>query len=61
LLKWLPENDKSLFLSQAGYVISDPEQLESDLESKFCPYKPISSGVIVIVFVFGTTHIQLVF
>jgi hypothetical protein len=34
LLKWLPENDKSPFLSQAGYVINDPEQLESDLREQ---------------------------
>ena len=34
LLKWLPENDKSIFLSQAGYVINDPEQLESDLREQ---------------------------
>jgi len=34
LLKWLPENDKSLFLSQAGYVINDPERLVSDLREQ---------------------------
>ncbi|MEB3175026.1 MAG: hypothetical protein VKN60_07570 [Cyanobacteriota bacterium] len=37
LLKWLPENDKSLFLGQAGYIISAPERLELDLREQILP------------------------
>lgn len=31
LLQWRPENDKSLFLAQAGYTPSEAEQLDKDI------------------------------
>ncbi len=34
LLKWRPENDKSLFLAQAGYSITNADQLESDIRTQ---------------------------
>lgn len=34
LLKWLPEDDKSQFLAQAGYKISNAAQLELDLREQ---------------------------
>jgi hypothetical protein len=37
LLEWRPENDKSRFLSQAGYAASQPDRLEEDIRRQLLP------------------------
>ncbi|WP_449417928.1 DUF6883 domain-containing protein [Phormidium nigroviride] len=37
LLKLLPEDDKSLFLAQAGYTLANWQQLETDLRIQILP------------------------
>ena len=37
LLAWRLENDKSQFLSQAGYDAADPDRLGDDIRSQLLP------------------------
>ena len=41
LLTWRPENDKSQFLTQAGYAVADPGLLADDMRSQLLPLEAV--------------------